>query len=703
MAFGLDIANLIDKKHGKLLISAISAVGLIVVFFWLVSGGCFALLNWLGGYADFDFDWREFLCNPSYIFLQYKNWWNVLIKSLRHINIDKVLLLPFAAISLTLILTFVWFLRQEYAIRFWYLVNFRFARIKDVKKMAVFNKTGIVLGRFAGMLLGAESGSSALCIGEMGSGKTSSVSIPTVLQAEMMNVIAVDLTGVLPQYTAGYRAKIGNIAYFDWDATDDMANNMFYSRWNPLIAPHLPEDVTQRDIYVKRLASYFIAVDSENPDSYWDLAAYDFLAAILFYWIVKIEQVQANNYFLQKLAQGDTLGKEDKDALLSYYILMPKSVAKDAIANLNDEQLNADNYLPIGSWGGVMEPWLGKELCFAMIADWLIYNYDNSADNDGKDWNRWIRSLWDESKLFAYGSQVVESFNRMLQLSAQQRTLVLGKVVKSMMLFTDEAIRERTNGNDIDFACLRGSYDEEQNWRPMTVYAIGKTANAKIINQIFIDEMLHYLMYGGKVESDKPVMLILDDVGHNMRLNCLTEVLEKGRSKGISSLLLCNSLSLVANTYSRDELEMMVMYTDYKIIKAADNRHLSQQMDKLASFAARSVELPKGYKNSKRKIVADANYFHRLAKDFKLCNEIKLNSKDYQIVLVRGFYNYPIMADSVYFAEAEEYAKYAAYPVNYGLSLQKVLQKDETELITPSIGYIQHHSTEESGLAEGKL
>ena len=79
---------------------------------------------------------------------------------------------------------------------------------------------------------------------------------------------------------------------------------------------------------------------------------------------------------------------------------------------------------------------------------------------------------------------------------------------------------------------------------------------------------------------------------------------------------------------------------------------------------------------------------HKLASDFKVCQDIKINPKDCQIVLVRGFYNRPIIADSVFFSRDEKFGKLAGYPANYTIALQKVLRKQESELVTPSTEYL---------------
>ena len=689
--------NLSGKSERWLfLCSCIGSLIFISLVFFVLSGICFGLVEIITKTnhirSGFHCDWSEYLFKPGHIFTVYGDWWKLFIKSLRHIDADKVLFIPFVAVIGTVITSFVIFIRQEYAVRLWYLLNFRFADLPDIKKMELHKNIFMVLGKFAGILLGAKQNESVLCLGEMGSGKTSGISIPSVLRSDNASVLAIDLTGRLSEYTAGYRSKLGEVVYFNWDNLDDPQKNIFYPRWNPFVKPHLPDNPEDINLYLQRLASYFVEINDKEQNNYWNIMAHDLISTIFNYWVSKSLQAKANDYFLEKLAAENPLTKDDKDILLSYYIQMPKAIVGATIEKLNYDELDADSYFPIGSWGGAMKPWMGYDICFASITDWLIYNYSNSRDNGGFDWSRWIRSLLDESTLFAYGQHIVDGFKRILELSAQQRDIIFERAVKPFLIFTEPSIRERTNGNDVDFYNLRGKYDEEtQKWQPMTIYSFANTAVSKVINSIFVDEILYYALQDRTGGGALPLLVVLDDVGHNMRLRNLINVLEKGEAKKISSLLLCNSLSLVANTYSREELESIIMNTDYKVIKASDNRRLSQQMDKLASFATRSVEIPrtKHKKFGRVKPYADANYFHRLAQDFKLCHNVEIKARDKEIVLMRGFYNRPIMADSVFFENDERFKKLSLYPANYTLQIQKVLQKNEKELFTPATDFLK--------------
>ena len=156
---------------------------------------------------------------------------------------------------------------------------------------------------------------------------------------------------------------------------DDPEKGLFYARWNPLAKENVPDDVEQKDAYLKRISGYLADIDEEQKDNYWNLLAHSIIAAFLEYWISKINQAKANDYFLGKLLEERHFSKEEKDILLSYYIQMPRSYAQKAIENLEDDLIDKDNYLPIGSWAGVPEQWIGHDACFAAITDWMIDNY----------------------------------------------------------------------------------------------------------------------------------------------------------------------------------------------------------------------------------------------------------------------------------------------------------------------------------------
>lgn len=687
-----------EKSRFRAFLSAggIALLGYFVFLF--LSAVCFAIveivfnLNPVNHLGVFSCDWGKFVLYPWYVFSVYSEWWNLVLKSIRLMTVEPVLfvpvIVPFGILSSILVAIF----SHGYSFRLWYVLNYHFAKLKDIEEMGLTRGIFMVLGRFKDIVLSVRPSESVLCVGEMGTGKTSSVAIPSILRSDNACIIAMDMTGLLPKYTAGYRSKLGDIIYYNWDLLDDAEKGLFYPRWNPLAKDNMPKDKDNVEPYLKRIASYLVDADDCDRDNYWNLIVHSIITSFLGYWVNKVEQAQANDYFLGKLIEEKRLTKEERDILLSYYVRMPNSYVKDAIDKLKNGIFNKDDYFPIGSWAGIPEQWMGKEVCFAAITDWIIDNYMSSHDENSKDWKDWIEALAREAVFFAYDSLILKGLKQFLYLSPKQRQLAFAYVIKPFKIFTHQAIRERTNGNDFNLDNIRGIFNEEtQSWRPVTVYSLSNTHASKILNQMFLDEALYRNLYMKEHQGSLPVVLVLDDVGHNLRIKNLIPLLESGKNLKMSALLLCNSLSLVENTYSREELERVVVNTSHKIIKAPDNKVLSKQLDKLATFATKSVQLPK-YKETKRfkkrKYYADAVYFHKLSMDFRLRKNVKVDTKHHQIVLVEGYYNRPILADSIFFAEDEKLKARAVMNADYMLSKEYVDQKGDFNLDTPRLSEV---------------
>lgn len=688
-----------EKSRRKALFHALVILLAAFVCFIILSVICFSALDAASHlkmipHADkFHFDWKKFLFQPLYVFDLYGEWWRMLLKSMRLMTVKPVLFVP-VIVPLGIFVTLVVaFFKRNYSFSLWYVLNHHFAKLKDIELMGLNKGMFMVLGKFANILLSVKPAESVLCLGEMGTGKTSSVAIPSVLRSDNACIVAMDMTGLLPKYTAGHRASLGKIFYYNWDLLDDPEKGLFYPRWNPLADENMPKDAKDKEAYLSRVSGYLVNVDDDKKDSYWNLLAHSIIAAFLGYWTGKVYQAKANDYFLGKLIEGRYLTKDEKDILLSYYIQMPKSYTAEVIENLGQDTLTKDNYVPIGSWAGIPEQWQGKDVCFAAITDWLINNYMSSHDDNGRDWRGWLESLLREAAFFGYGNLVIRGLQQFLFLSPKQRQLAFACVVKPFRIFTNQALRERTNGNDFNLENIRGIFDEEsQRWLPVTIYSLANTYTSKILNQMFLDEVLYRNLHLKENKGPLPVMLVLDDVGHNLRLKNLTGMLTLGRLKKMSALLLCNSLSLVENVYSKEELECIVMNTAYKIVKAPNSQGLSHQLNKLAAFATKSVQIPKtkGRVRSgiKGKYFADAAYFHRLATDFTLRRNIQIDTRGHQIVLAEGYYNRPILADNIFFAEDERFKNLAVLDAEYGLPEKVTAVKNKEELDTPKVAEV---------------
>ena len=391
---------------------------------------------------------------------------------------------------------------------------------------------------------------------------------------------------------------------------------------------------------------------------------------------------------MTKIIEKGHLSQDDKDVLLSYYAMMPEQYGAEAIAQVNRGVLNPDNYLPIGSWGGIPVPWQGKAVCFAMLTDWLLKNYLTSkdADNSG-DWRGWLEQLLTEAALFNYGGNIIKGLQQFLYLSKQQRQLVFAYVLKPLRVFLNQAVRERTGGNDFKTADIHGIKNfKTGRIEPVTVYAAATTKTTKVVNRMFVEILLQYGALRRRKSGNLPILTVFDDAGQLLKVRGLDESLVKGAKFGTSFLLLCNNLSIMENTYGHETLEKLVAGAGCKIIMADDSVQMSRQLNKLALFATKVVQIPRGERKPRnKKRVSDANYYHRLAKDLIGKKNVQVKTKGYQFLLAEGYYHRPVLTRNKTFWQDEEFKEKATLDAVYFLSPELAAQRNVQDIRIPCV------------------
>ena len=681
----------------KALLNIFLVLAFTFVFFMVFSVFLFGVVHWFvfrgGGEHAHLFTHGDYgvLENPFYVFTVYSSWWEALVRAFRTHNLNWILLLPLIAPLFSLFALCFAFMKGSYSFNFWYILNTHFAKLKDIEKMGLHKGILLVLGRFQNYILGVNRPSNILCIGETGSGKTSSVAIPSILRSDNVSILAIDNAGSLARHTSGHRAEIGKVFYFNWDLADEPDKGIFYPKWNPLSIEKLPPKGKKREEYLKKIASYLVLSDEEHEDgNYWYWLCRNVMGTMLEFLTAKISQAMANDYFLDKIIEKNSLKKEEKDLLLSYYLLMPPQCVDNAIKKLkNSSNFTPDDYIPVGSWDGIPDSWKGKDLCLGMLTDWLLQNYMMSKDqNDHGDWRKWLETLMVEAGVFNYGSEIISGLEQFLYLSRQQRQIVFVCMIKPLKSFINQIIREKTSMNDFEVSEFRGIKNSKTNKvEPVTVYVVANTRSAKIVSRMFMELVLERGIVEGKAKGAFPLLVVLDDVGQMLKVRTLTEAITKGALMRTSFLLLCNSLNNVENTYTKETLEEIVSNSNYKIVLAEDNKKMSRQLKKLAIFATKSVQISLDKRRSLRykKVFADANYFHRLAKDFETSNDLRVKTRDYQVVLAEGYYNRPILARNIHYIKDEKFKEKAIKEACYGLDEQIINRRNIQDIGTPTV------------------
>lgn len=685
-----------EKSLGKALLALSAGIALAFLCFMALSIFSFMLVHFLlyGSSAEgrhlFEHNASLVLENPWYFFTIYGGWWKALMASIRTFHPVPVLFIPLLAPVTAAGAWWYAFSRSSYSFSLWYILNHHFAKLEDVRRMGLLKGILLVLGRFEEHILGLTRPEAVLCLGETGSGKTSTVAIPSILRSDNNSVIAVDNSGALARHTSGYRARLGPVFYFNWDLADDADKNAVYPRWNPLAAENLPGAGRERSDYIRFLASYMVSSDDHVvKDNYWDWLAAGALSAFIGFMAAKCAQAEANDYFLNKILENGRLNKDDKDVLLSYYALMPKQYSAGAINDIKREKLTVDDYFPIGSWEGIPSSWQGKDLCFAMLTDWLLKNYLTAKDaNNSGDWRQWLEQLLTEAALFNYGNEVIKGLQQFLYLSKQQRQLVFAYVLKPLRVFLNQTLRERTGGNDLKMSQLRGIRNpESKKWEPVTIYSAANTKTSKIISRMFVEVLLQYSVFDTRSKGALPILMVFDDAGQMLRVRRLAEGVARGPMVKTSFLLLCNSLNAMERTYGRETLENLVANTGYKIIMAENSSKMSRQLDKLAIFATRSVQIPLDKRRifSSKAHFADANYYHRLAKDLQVKKNLKIETRGYQLLLAEGYYHRPVLTSNIHFLRDEKFRDKAVLEASYFISREVFNRRNAQDIKVPEI------------------
>lgn len=676
------------KTVAVLLLAAICFVAAAIIGFSLVHLCQF-------GFTAKSFDglfhfWGRLGSEPMFLPKVFGKWWAYLLKSIEHGKASFYLFFPLLAPLSFLLVTGLALLRSSFSFSLWYVLRHRFAKLEDVRKMGLHDGGMLVLGSFQGQILGTERPASVLCFGEAGSGKTSSVAIPSVLHADSMSILAVDNSGTLARYTSGYRAQLGKVFYFNWDLEEEPEKGSLYPRWNPLGKSNLPVKGAVRDDYLAFLSAYLSGYDSNAAtENYWSCLAYAAMNALLNFLISKTEQAAANDYFLNQILDKKRLSKDDKDILLSYYAAMPESYAAKAIENLNTEQADSDSYFPIGSWEGIPSQWQGREICFSMLSDWILKNYlaERIDESHNRDCKTWLEALLAEAVLFNYGAAAVNGLRQLVYLSKRQREVVFPMILKPLKVFRNPVIREKTSGNDFGVAKLRGWRNPEtQCWEPVTIYCTATTKSSKFVSRLFIETIMRQNLQGFKFKGPFPVAVIIDDVGQMLKVEGLLNAVSKGARNKMSFVLLCNSLHNLEQTYGRETVEYLVANTNYKIVMAEDNILLSRQLNKLAVYGTRSVQIPDSGSFSRRKMrrgFADANFYHLIAKDLLSPRKISVETKGYQLLLAEGFYHRPVLTENAHFIKDENFKAKALLEARYFLDLSLANKRNPQDYAVP--------------------
>lgn len=684
--------------------TALKLFGLFFLGFVVFSILCFCLaqlmhkgVNGRGFEAAAHF-LRKFGSNPLYLAEAYSKWWLSFAKAWQSGRLTAASFLPLLLATLFFAAAICFFIKSSFSFRLWYKFNNRFAEYADVKEMGLFDGHLLALGKFGNKILKLKRSASVLCFGETGCGKTAGIAVPSILESDGACVVAADMRNELAKYTSGYRSALGKVFYFNWNLSDEPLKNEFYPRWNPLSARDMPPKGKGRDEYVSGLVHYFIAsnrYDRNDSDNYWEKLAMAALDGILNFFISKLERAVANDYFLSEMLDKGRLSKEDKDMLLSYYVLMDKEYAAPVIENIEDNKLDMDSYLPVGSWEGIPKAWQGKEICFSMFSDWLLQSYfvvksaAKSPESDG--WKNVIERWIEEAKFFGYNEQSLETLQQLFYLSRKQRSIIFPMIINPLSVFRNSSVRERTSASDFHLYQARGIKNAESgNWQVVTIYSIAGNKTVDFIGKLFMDMLIDANITPQKGFGPFPLVFVMDDLEQQPRYESLIRGMEHGARSRMSFLLLSDYVKMMEEKYSKDGMEEIVSNAAYKLMLSDSYKTLAWKFENLALFGTKSVQIPAagtGNLLKNKSGLTDAGYYKMIAKNLNSIRKNDLEIGD-EFLVAAGYYHLPVKLKCIYFLKDEALKEKAAADANYFLDEELEKKRNVQDIETPPLAEV---------------
>jgi type IV secretion system protein VirD4 len=452
----------------------------------------------------------------------------------------------------------------------------------------------------------------------------------------------------LNKLTSAYRAGIGPVFIINWAGNDIPERGIYYPSWNPLSPEHVPNEMSERELYVDAMIN--VLIKPTHSDPHWTNSGRAALAGLVHFMVSKIERARANDWFLSRLQSGE-FDQDDAELLLSYYYAMNVINAQAAINNLQNGKMTVLNYVHIGTWNLMPQQWVGREASFPMIFDWINSAQLNIAaklDERRKQGDQMammedpmrdvLQSAVDEGVMFNYAHRAILELTQLANTPDKERGSILSTVFASLGVFRNAAVRAHTSHSDFHFADLRGMKDANGDVKPATVYLSINQVDSDALNPItgiFIELMSKWLIANPPKQKNPdgevgpyPVLFVLDEMPKMGKLQAIIEGPDIGRGQQVSYMIIGQDLEQIAAGYSREAMETLMSTTAAKIVLRQNNKKTAEIFSSLVGD--KEEEKDDGTKSLKP-------LFSPM--------DIMTLDKEKQIVIMQGHPNHPIKAD----------------------------------------------------------
>jgi len=535
------------------------------------------------------------------------------------------------------------------------------ATIQDIKKMNLLNGFMMVLGYFKDkrktVPLMMNECLSALCVAPPGTGKTQGVVLPTIFDCPNVSMIINDPKPELKQKSSAYRATVGPVFIMNWAGQDDPARGVYYPSWNPLSPEHVPFNPEQRDLYIDSICNVLIQENKHDP--HWSNTGRAGLSGMVQFMVSKIERARADDYFYARISSGE-FDAEDAAVLSDYYLAMindPNAYA--AVSLLQRGELNAMNYVHIGTWDKIPDAWRGKEASLSMILDWLNASQIAIAaelEERRRQGDQMVmmadpqKDLFmnavDEARRYSYAHRAILELTQLANTPDKERGSILSTILAGLAIFRNAAVRNRTSHSDFHFSDMRGLLDpRDGKIKPVTVYLSINMVDAEALNPItgiFIELMSSFLLankpedyHDGKQLGPYPVLFVLDEMPKMQKLQAVIQGPDLGRGQQISYLIIGQDLHQIAEKYGNDAAATIISTTAAKIVLRQNDPDTAGRFSEMMGKKMK-IEKVKGPDGKEVEQTKEEMLYTPM-------DIMKLDKKK-QLVIFQGYYNRPIEA-----------------------------------------------------------
>ncbi|MBQ8784444.1 MAG: type IV secretory system conjugative DNA transfer family protein [Alphaproteobacteria bacterium] len=613
------------------------------------------------------------LNDPGYLFKQYGRWFNQISNSRGGFSLGLWLpILPILTLPIGLI---VGAMSNPYRFQSNIHGSGRLATLKDIKAMKLLDGFCMVVGKYKGYYLKLPETLSTLCCAPPGTGKTVGVVIPTIFNSKGMSLVINDPKPELCYSTSGARAKEGPVFIINWGAEDKPEQGLYYPSWNPLSPTALPVAGPARDMYIDSMCNILVEDPKGGADPHWSQTGRAALTGFIHFISSKCEKARANDYFIGRVYEGK-LDAEDKQVLEGYYeeIKMHNPAAVRAVADLRNNNLTVENYVPIGTWDLLPEKWVGREPCIAMIMEWLT----EAQIKQGREIRRrldegdqmaamadpmrdLLEAAIDEARKYGYTQRAYTELSSLSNMPDKERGSVMSTAFAGIGVFKNSAVVARTSFSDLQFKDLRGMKDPiTGEWKPISVYLSVNQVDARalgVINGIFIELMSSYLISNppnfvnasdGKM-GPFPCMFVLDEFPQMPKLKAVIDGPAVGRGQKVSYLLIGQDLGQISGKYGKDDLETVISTTACKVILSQNNEQTAQRFSKMVgnkTVQTSSYSKQEGFANKGANPFAKNTTYSLQGVSVITASQLLSLPQLKQVVLMQSNIDHPIMADS---------------------------------------------------------